>query len=154
MTRAHTSVLYAWNLLGEAIEVFSLMWRTKTKEKILFSYDSQPTDKALRRAEWLFLQELTCLNVDTLPRAKGNLCVTLAPLRDPVNSPSTHKNPFGTFLYLYSPSHMVAITLQAYGPLIYIWRVSWLIFSWIVGNNFFLTAASPSRSWKPRFQIP
>lgn len=115
----------AEDLLGEAIQVFSLGWRTKTKEKRTVFLQLPAHWQVAETGGVTFLQEHNCLNVDTSPRAKGNLSLTLAQLQEPVNSPLTYTNHLGTFLYLYPPRYMVAIILQIYGPLIDIWRVSW-----------------------------
>ena len=65
--------------------------------------------QVLETSRVTFLQELNCLNVNTLLEAKSNPSLTLAWLPGFCKSSLTYKNPFRNFLYLYPPTKIYVI---------------------------------------------
>lgn len=64
----------------------------------------KPIDKYLRQAEYDNPQRThNCFNVNALLEAKSNLSLTTVRPPGSHKSSLTYENPFGNFLYLYSP---------------------------------------------------
>ena len=89
------------------------MWRKLKGKKIPL----QSIDKILETGRVIFLKELSCFDINTLLKAKGNLSLILS---QPSGSYKKKKSPWKLPLSLLLPRYMLAIIPQADGPLIYI----------------------------------
>lgn len=124
-----------WNLHKQWCE------KQRQIKKNKFHYYLQPTDKSLKLAV-TFLKELSCFNVNTFLRAEGNLRLTLS-WTSGSKSLLEHKKFIWKLPLSLLPKYTLAIILEVYDPLIYIWRVSWLKFYQTVINDVFLKIARP-----------